>query len=228
LDIIRDVRYREVEYFFIHDFDGVMIMHAVRPDLMVKTCGICRIPTANICSRNWRQQPARPKVPALSSITGRAPGQEEPIHKISYAPPSNPGVGWSAPAFTPTTCGIIDRKGGPVCRDRRPYHLLGAVAGWWIGRSISGPDRAITATMQELADGNTDLTVPARDEAHEIGAMANAVEVFRENAIKQAEMAGVVEGNANQQMPRQARIEELIAGSALGFRRSRQRGRTRC
>jgi methyl-accepting chemotaxis protein len=140
-------------------------------------------------------------------------GSEEPIHKISYAAGFEPW-GWviGTGLYTDDITATLIEKALSFAAIGGLIILLGAAAGWWIGRSISRPIRAITATMQELADGNTDLTVPARQEAHEIGAMANAVEVFRQNAVKQAEMASVVEGNSNQQMARQARIEELIAG----------------
>ena len=43
--------------------------------------------------------------------------------------------------------------------------------------------------MNEMAEGEYDLEVPAQGRKDEIGEMAKAVEVFRENAIKVREMS---------------------------------------
>ena len=66
------------------------------------------------------------------------------------------------------------------------FSLLG---GWLIGRSISMPVAAMTATMRELADGKLDVEIPASERTDEIGAMAGAVQVFKDNAIRNREMA---------------------------------------
>ncbi len=52
-----------------------------------------------------------------------------------------------------------------------------------IARAIANPIAAITATMASLADGNTDITVPAILRRDEVGKIARAVDVFRRNAI---------------------------------------------
>ena len=55
----------------------------------------------------------------------------------------------------------------------------------WIGtRLISRPVRSITAAMGQLAAGNLSAGVGDLNRKDEIGAMARAVEVFRENAIE--------------------------------------------
>ena len=53
-------------------------------------------------------------------------------------------------------------------------------------RSISRPIRAITDTMSRVAGGRLDLEVEASGRNDEIGEMARAVEVFRQNAIENA------------------------------------------
>jgi methyl-accepting chemotaxis protein len=59
----------------------------------------------------------------------------------------------------------------------------------WFGTGfISRPIMRMTAIMRELAEGHYDLVVPYRQGKDEIGAMARAVEVFRENGLRIAEM----------------------------------------
>lgn len=50
-------------------------------------------------------------------------------------------------------------------------------------RRITTPLAVMTATMRRLADGDTALTVPGLERTDEIGAMAQAVDVFRSHAI---------------------------------------------
>ena len=62
--------------------------------------------------------------------------------------------------------------------------LIGVVSGTVIGRSISLPVIELTGVMDELAKDNTDVRVRYIENKDEIGRMARAVRVFRENAIE--------------------------------------------
>ncbi len=61
--------------------------------------------------------------------------------------------------------------------------IMGAVLAWLIGASVSGPIRRMTDRMQSLAAGELDEAIPGGESRDEIGRMARAVEVFRENAL---------------------------------------------
>ncbi|NEX94745.1 methyl-accepting chemotaxis protein, partial [Caulobacter sp. 17J65-9] len=67
--------------------------------------------------------------------------------------------------------------------------LAGAVAiaaamGWLLARAIARPVVAMTGVMRRLAAGDNAVDVPARDRRDEIGAMAQAVQVFKDAAIE--------------------------------------------
>ncbi len=67
--------------------------------------------------------------------------------------------------------------------------VLGLVALVWVmifllDRTVSRPLKGMTESMTGLARGNTDIDVPAADRRDEIGAMAQAVQVFKENEIE--------------------------------------------
>ncbi len=62
--------------------------------------------------------------------------------------------------------------------------LLGLVLAWFIGRSIVKPVTGMTTAMASLAGGDTATEIPARDSKDEIGDMAKAVEVFKDNMIE--------------------------------------------
>ncbi len=211
LTVVGDIRYREIEYFFVHDLEGVMIMHAVRPDLDGQNLWELQDPNGTFLFQELIAAARSPERSGFVEYYWPRAGSEEPIHKISYVAQFEPW-GWAIGTglYTDDLRATLLEKVAKFAVMGSIIILLGAIAGFLISRSISRPIRALTTTMQELADGKTDIDVPARDEAHEIGAMAAAIEVFRQNALKQAEMAATVDGNANQQMERQAKIEALI------------------
>lgn len=60
------------------------------------------------------------------------------------------------------------------------------------------PITVITGSMRALASGNTKDIIPFVDRKDEIGSMANAVEVFRQNAIAKNQMEAEAEGNRAQ------------------------------
>jgi methyl-accepting chemotaxis protein len=66
--------------------------------------------------------------------------------------------------------------------------VLGILFAWLVGRSIVRPVKAMTGVMTCLAGGDLTVTVPALDNRDEVGAMAKAVEVFKANAVRKAEM----------------------------------------
>ncbi len=89
--------------------------------------------------------------------------------------------------------------------------VLGIAIAILIGRSVSRPVVAMTGAMRELADGNTAITVPGRERSDEIGAMAGAVEVFRQNAIERERLTSESEKEQLQRAERQRAVEALIA-----------------
>jgi methyl-accepting chemotaxis protein len=66
---------------------------------------------------------------------------------------------------------------------------LGILAGaallaFLLGRGMSRPLAAITAVMNRLSSGDTDVTIPGADRRDELGTMAVAVDVFRRNMLE--------------------------------------------
>ena len=75
--------------------------------------------------------------------------------------------------------------------------LIGIAAAMIIGRSIVSPIRAMTRAMAALADNKLDTVIPGTTRTDEIGDMAKAVQVFKDNALRAAKIAAEEEaGNA--------------------------------
>jgi methyl-accepting chemotaxis protein len=62
--------------------------------------------------------------------------------------------------------------------------LIGAALAFFIGRGIAGPVIAMTGAMQRLAGGDKTVAIPAQGRTDEIGQMAGAVQVFKDNMIE--------------------------------------------
>jgi len=61
--------------------------------------------------------------------------------------------------------------------------LLAAVSFWATFRRIVAPMTQMTKAMTKLAEGDKTLEIPGRDRHDEIGAMAAAVQVFKDNGV---------------------------------------------
>ena len=67
--------------------------------------------------------------------------------------------------------------------------LAGAILlAFLLGRGLSRPLAAITAVMNRLSSGDTEVTIPGGDRKDELGTMAIAVDVFRRNMIEARDM----------------------------------------
>ncbi len=62
--------------------------------------------------------------------------------------------------------------------------IAGLILAFLIGRSIARPIRQITEVMRKLAYDTVDVVIPYTSHHNEIGAMAAAVQVFRDNKIE--------------------------------------------
>jgi HAMP domain-containing protein len=66
--------------------------------------------------------------------------------------------------------------------------VLGILIAFFVGRSIIKPVVGMTGAMGRLAAGDNAVEIPSRDSTDEIGAMAKAVEVFKQNAIERIKL----------------------------------------
>ncbi|MEO5373922.1 MAG: methyl-accepting chemotaxis protein [Alphaproteobacteria bacterium] len=88
--------------------------------------------------------------------------------------------------------------------------LVVMVAGFFIGHGIYQPLGRMTDAMRRLANGDKTMDVPSRDRHDEIGEMAAAVQIFKDNAIKVDRMQAEQE-----ELKRQADVEKKRAMNEL-------------
>jgi methyl-accepting chemotaxis protein len=96
--------------------------------------------------------------------------------------------------------------------------VIGGVLAMVIGRGIAGPITAMTSAMAKLAAGDRTIQVPARDNTDEIGDMARAVEVFKQDAIAKDSLEATQAHDQAIQARRQEEIGQLVGffGRSVG------------
>ena len=67
---------------------------------------------------------------------------------------------------------------------------LGIVMAWIIDRAITHPMHAMTKAMGRLAEGDLTVDIPGSDRKDELRAIADALSVFKENALEMQRMEG--------------------------------------
>jgi methyl-accepting chemotaxis protein len=92
---------------------------------------------------------------------------------------------------------------------------IAASVGIWFSRSLTGPIGSLTKAMGNLAAGDTATSITGIERGDELGEMAQAVDVFRDNAIERVKL----EGAAKEDVFVQTRRAESIAQATHDYER---------
>jgi methyl-accepting chemotaxis protein len=84
----------------------------------------------------------------------------------------------------------------------------GIALGLFVANMISRPIIGLTATMETLAHGDTNVEVPSTKQQDEIGVMARSVQVFKDNEIARQEMEAKEKENARMRLEMEAKEKE--------------------
>jgi len=185
---LRAIRYRGTDYLFIFDEEGLLVMHPMAPHLE----GTSQLETEDPTGKRYFAEIVSKTMANGSAFVDYlyTRGQEEePVEKLTYAFAFKPW-GWAVA----TGIYVDDLKQAAF----ETNVMQGAIGGGislivlliagLIARSITKPVSKLTGTMRSLAAGDFTIEVDGQSRGDEIGDMARAVEVFRENGLKVANM----------------------------------------
>ncbi|MCW0234345.1 MAG: methyl-accepting chemotaxis protein [Ferrovibrio sp.] len=181
---LETLRYDNIEYFWVNDMAPVVLMHPFSKGLVGKNVGEIKDPTG---------KPLFAEMVAVVKQNGAGfvgyswpkPGSEKPVPKISYVKGFAPwgwiiGTGIYVDDIETIFLRELTINGSIIAVVAL---LLGGLGGIVI-RGISKPLAALTMTLGRLAKRDWQADVAGQDRGDEIGDIARAVSVLKENGIE--------------------------------------------
>jgi len=196
-------------YMYVYDFNGVNVVHPMKPQLEGKNLIDLKDPNGFALVRDFIDQINRQGY-ALSRFLWEKPGSAKPQPKLGYT------IGFKPWGWMIGTGIYVDDVQAEVMAMRMKlilvsvvFLLLAVVPSVLIGRQIVSAVSGMTEAMRRLASGDKDIDIPARGQGDEIGAMAEAVEVFRRNAVEAERMVAEQEAEHLRREKRAEAVADL-------------------
>ncbi|RAU21444.1 hypothetical protein CU669_13540 [Paramagnetospirillum kuznetsovii] len=186
---IKALRYGDNDYFWVHDLNGKMVMHPMKPDL--DGTDVTAIKDASGQPLFVRMNDVvKAQAAGFHTYTWPKPGSDKAVSKISYVKGFAPW-GWVVGT------GLYIDDLNAVFWSRALLFGLGVVlvAGsmlllsMLVARRITRPLAVLSDTMTQLSKKEFHIEVPATHRLDELGDMARTVEIFKEGLIVAEELA---------------------------------------
>jgi methyl-accepting chemotaxis protein len=226
---LRAIRFGQNDYVFVYEHTGTNLVLGPRPELEGKNMIDAKDPNGVAYVRELVAAGRRGG--GFVAYAFPRPGASEPSAKYGYAQGFEP---WQWVIGTGVYVDDLDAIFMRRVRDAALWALgliavLIAVA-IPLARGLVRPIGALTSAMDKLAGGDTAITVPALARRDEVGAMARALEIFKEAVIakQEAEVAAVAEAEekarrSEAELAARREAEEKAAAEAAAKERRSQR-----
>ncbi len=188
LESLRALRYQGKEYVFVDSFDMVLLMHPTKPEKQGSDRSVEKDGNGKLYMKEMIEN-ARANGSAFVDYAFLDPESKTFMDKVTFAQAFQPW-GWTIASGvlltdvqtqfikTATIAGLVSLA----------VVLILLVAGFLIARGISKPLVTLNSDMLQIADGKFEIDLHGQNRRDEIGDMTRAVEVFRQNGLKVAEL----------------------------------------
>ena len=179
---IRDLRFGSDDYFVIQDLRNYVLMHPISTQLNGKDMTDLKDPTGKRFVVEMTEVVKRDGSGYVDYFWPK-PGSDQPQPKLAHVVGFKPW-GWLIVAGVY----VDDLAVQTAASTRHSLMIAGLVllftlvVSFLVARRMTRPLQAMAATMKRIAGGELDAVVPGIGRRDEIGAMAEAVEVFKTNA----------------------------------------------
>ncbi|RAI45302.1 methyl-accepting chemotaxis protein [Rhodoplanes roseus] len=184
---LRAIRFGQNDYIFVYRPDGVNLVLGPRPELEGKNLSDLRDSNGVYQVRELVAAAARGG-DFVGYMFPRA-GSDKPAAKLGYAAPVQP---WGWVVGTGVYIDDLDEVFYAAARSALIWAgvliLALCACAVVLARGLVRPVKAMTATMGELASGKLDTEIPGVGRRDEVGAMAEAVAVFKAHAIERVRL----------------------------------------
>jgi methyl-accepting chemotaxis protein len=208
---LRGIRFGDDNYFFIQKYDGVVVLNPNKPALEGQNRMETGVDADGVPQVKLQIEAAKAGggwVPYRFTRVGTA----QPVPKLSYA------VGFKDWEWAMGTGIYIDDVDAIYYATALKYTVvvatilsLAAALAYLIARSIRQPLLLITERMGRLAEGHLDIEVPFLGDPNELGLLARALNVFKNNRRKADELAAAQHAEQEAKLHRQQTVERLMA-----------------
>lgn len=210
VDSIKQMRYAGSEYFWIQDEQPAIVMHPIKPELDGKNVADVRDPAGKRLFVEFANT-ARGGAAGHVEYLWPKPGENTPVEKISYVKGFAPwrwivGSGVYVNDVRAETFNSALQLGGQILL----VAIVLAGAATAVARGVTRPMSALTSSMTKLAGGDldADLAEGILQRRDEIGAMAGALQVFKETLIAKRAADQAVAEDARLKLERAQRVAE--------------------
>jgi methyl-accepting chemotaxis protein len=187
MNAVRAIRYQGNEYLFIDNYNYVNVMHSLQPEKEGSDREEIKDPNGKLYMKELVDMTKANGSHYVTYAWKSPEGQF--FDKISYAQAFAPWEWTVASGVLFTTVNSIFMESAITSAGISAAIVLVLLTlGFFIVQSISKPITKLTGDMGEIANANYDVVPTGMKRPDEIGNMARAVEVFRENGMRIASM----------------------------------------
>ncbi|SBV97441.1 Methyl-accepting chemotaxis protein [uncultured Alphaproteobacteria bacterium] len=217
-DQVRAMRFDNDNYIYVYTLDGVRRAYAPSPDSENKKNYLEAKDDNGVYFIREFIEGVKRQGTVFVTYQRVRPGGKVPVDKLSVAKGYAP---WNIYVGAGVYIDDLDASVNTATLELLGYALacLAVTLGvaFAIGRSISGPIRDLTGSMNRLAQGDLAVAVTGAERRDEVGDMARALAVFKSNAEEREQLKRREE--ENERRAAEERRESMLA-IADGFERA--------
>jgi len=216
LKTLESMRYGGTEYFWVNDLKSVVLMHPIKPSLNGQDLSGLKDAEGTQIFVEFVKAVKKDGAGFVNYLWPK-PGFEQPVPKISYV------LGFKDWSWVIGSGIYIDDVDTAFQRQLLIsggilvviLALSGGVA-FFVGRSITKPIRQMTATMEGLARGDQNISIPAQSHKDEIGDMARSLDTIRALGTQAAKVQSALDSVSSPVLMVDAEHKITYANNALG------------
>jgi methyl-accepting chemotaxis protein len=179
---IKELRYDKVEFFWINDMAPNMVMSPAKPELDGKPVGEFKDPAGNHLFRGFVDLVQKEGAGFYSYLWPKL-GLEQPVRKLSYVRGFAPW-GWiiGTGIYLDDVDTVFRQTAWTFAWICLAIFVLVLATSLTVSRSVTRALTTVTALTERLASGEDDFEVPYTTRRDEVGSLARALSVFKDNA----------------------------------------------
>ncbi len=206
---LEQLRYDKKEYFWINSLDDKMVMHPINKKLMDRPTLADLKDSTGKAFFSEMNAVVKEKGEGFVEYLWPQPGSDVPVPKISFVKGYMPW-GWviGSGIYVDDVNRIFYSQMMKMGAVILVILIATVIISFFIARSISRPIGRTTDAMMRLAGGDKSISIEDTDNKAEMGALARALSVFKDNALEMERMSS--ERAAQEEKAREEKRQTML------------------